>query len=154
MNCQILIDGSNEVRLGVKNATPNSVRGQVAKEAFHHVEPGRTGGRKMEMKMRVSLLPCLHFSMLVRGVIVADHMDLPLRSGVGFDQIKKTDPLLMPMPLQAGADHFSGGNVQRRKQRGRPVALVVVGQGRGASLLEGQSWLGAIQCLNLAFFGS
>lgn len=47
--------------------------------------------------------------------------------------------------------HFSGGraNVERGEQGGRAVALVIVGHGRGAALLQRQAGLGAIERLDL-----
>ena len=111
VNGQIHLNGGDQVGLGAKNATPNPVGGQVAKKAFHPVEPGRAGGREMEMKARISFLPGLHPGLLVRGVIVADHMDLTFRWSGFLDLVKETDPRLMPMLLHAGADDLSGGNV-------------------------------------------
>ena len=37
VNHEILINGSDEIGLGVKNTAPDSVRGQVAEKTFHHV---------------------------------------------------------------------------------------------------------------------
>ena len=46
---------------------------------------------------------------------------------------------------------FPVARFQRRKQRGRSVALVVVGHRSRAPLLDGESRLPAVQRLNLAF---
>ena len=46
VNGQILLNGRDAIGFGVKDTAPDSVGGQVAEEAFHHVEPGRTGGGK------------------------------------------------------------------------------------------------------------
>ena len=111
MNFQIHVDGGNEICLGMKNAAANLVGSQFSEKAFHHADPGPIGGLKMKIKTRVSLLPCLPFSVFMGRVIVADHMDRTFCKSRFFDQIKKADPLLMPMLLHASADDFSGSNV-------------------------------------------
>jgi hypothetical protein len=56
----------------------------------------------------------------------------------------------MPMPWHALADQFSLRHVQRRKQRGRAVALVIVRHRPAPSLLQRQTRLRTIQRLDLA----
>ena len=53
------------------------------------------------------------------------------------------------MARQAFADDLAGFDVERGEQRGRAVALVIMGHGSGATLLERQSRLGPVECLNL-----
>ena len=98
MNRQIPFNRRDEIGFAMKHSAPDSVGGQVAEEAFHPVEPG------------------LDFGVFVRGVVVADHMDLPMRRHCLLHQIQKADPLLMPVLLHAGADDFARGDVQCRKQ--------------------------------------
>ncbi len=54
------------------------------------------------------------------------------------------------MPIVAHGDDLAFQRVQSGKQRGRTVALIVVGHGAAAALLHGQAGLGAVQSLNLA----
>ena len=56
----------------------------------------------------------------------------------------------MPVALHAAAQHRAVQHVQRREQRRGAVALVVVGHGRGPSLLHRQPRLGAVERLDLA----
>lgn len=67
-----------------------------------------------------------------------------------LDQIEKTDEFLMPMPLHVAADLGPVEDVERRKQRGGAVALVIMGHRPGSPLLERQAGLGSVECLNLA----
>src|SRR5271165_7614237 len=53
----------------------------------------------------------------------------------------------MHWPMTLPVEH-----VQRREQGRGPIALVVVGHRAGAPLLHGQTGLGPVQRLNLAFF--
>ena len=49
------------------------------------------------------------------------------------------DPLLMPMPWHALADHQSFGHIEGGEQRGRPIAFVVV---RHRATATGHNWRG------------
>ena len=69
MNRQILFNRRDEIGFAMKHSAPDSVGGQVAEEAFHHVEPGRAGGGEVEMEVRISLLPGLDFCVFVRRVV-------------------------------------------------------------------------------------
>ena len=57
----------------------------------------------------------------------------------------------MPVPLHAPAQHRAVEHVQGREQRGRAMALVVVGRGHGPALLHRQPRLGAVERLDLGF---
>ena len=100
VNCEILINGTDEIRLGVKNTAPDSVGGQIAEKMFHPIQLGCTGGREMELETLISLLPRLDFGVLGRGIVVADDMDLlsPRNSLLHLFQIMPTVESLIPIP--------------------------------------------------------
>jgi len=54
------------------------------------------------------------------------------------------------MPWEALANDFAFQNFQRRKERRRPVADIIVSEGAATALLEWQTRLRAVQGLNLA----
>ena len=56
----------------------------------------------------------------------------------------------MPMTWVTLTDHTPLDNMVCRKQGGRSVALVVVSEGAAAARFEWQSWLSAIQGLNVS----
>ncbi|MNL64237.1 hypothetical protein D3C87_1884310 [compost metagenome] len=56
----------------------------------------------------------------------------------------------MTVALLALGDDLAIEHVERGKQRGRAIALVIVGHGGGAPLLQRQTGLCAIQRLHLA----
>ena len=64
----------------------------------------------------------------------------------------EADELLMPMALHAAADDGTFQDIQCGEQRGRAVALVVVGHRAGSAFLHRQAGLGAVERLNLALF--
>ena len=54
------------------------------------------------------------------------------------------------MALHALADDLAGGDIERREQGRRSMALVIVGQGSGAPFLHRQTRLRAVERLDLA----
>ena len=88
--------------------------------------------------------------MLVRGVVVEDDVDFQLRVHLPDDALHEAQELLMPVPLRAVPHDLAGGDVQRRKEGGGAVPLVVVRHRSCPPLLERQPGLRAIQRLDLA----
>src|SRR5579859_7943812 len=59
---------------GAEDAAAQPVLREVTKEALHHSEPRRTGGREVHVKARMSFQPPLHFGMFVSGVVISDQV--------------------------------------------------------------------------------
>ena len=89
--------------------------------------------------------------MLVRGVVVEDDMDDLAGGDVGFDRIEKANEILMAMALHAAANDPAFRDVERGKQGGGAMALVIVRHCRAAALLHRQTGLGAVERLDLRF---
>ena len=68
-----------------------------------------------------------------------------------FDGIQEADELLMTMALHAAAGDFALKYAESSKQGSRAVAFVVAGHCASPAFLQGQTGLGAVQRLNLAF---
>ena len=96
--------------------------------------------------------PFSHLGMFVRGVVVEDDVDDLAGRHFGFDCVEKADEFLMSMALHAAADNGAIEDVERGEQRGRAVALVIVGECSAPSRLHGQAGLGSIEGLDLRFF--
>ena len=94
-------DGHDEFFQIAEDATPKPILSQVAKEAFHHVEPGRAGGSEVQMKSRMPRQPALHFGMFMGGIVIADQVQLPVGGDSLVDEAEKLEPLLVPMALLA-----------------------------------------------------
>ena len=103
----------------------------------------------MERPARVAIEPGAHPFMFVGGVVVEDDVDQLACRNVAFKGIEKTDELLMPVALHVAPEHLPGHHVEGGEQRRRAVALVVMGHGRAAPLLQRQSRLRAIRSLDL-----
>src|ERR1700735_633109 len=88
---------------------------------------------------------------LMGGVVVEDYMDDLADRDLGLDLIEKADELLMPVLLHALPDDRTVEHVERREERGRSVALIVMGHRPAAPLLQRQARLGPVQRLDLGF---
>ena len=77
----------------MENPAPKPLFGKIPEEAFDHVQPGCTGRCEVHMKARVALQPVDDFLMFVRGVVVANDMDLFVFRHGTFDLIEKPDPI-------------------------------------------------------------
>lgn len=131
--------------------TPRRMLLYFGEEALDLVEPRGGCGRKVEMNARMLFQPGLHGLGLVGGVIVHDQVKIEMLGCVALNDPKEAQKLLRSMPRQALADHLAGLDVQGGEQGRRAIALVVVVRhGSGASLLHRQTWLRAIERLDLA----
>jgi len=144
------LDGADEFGHVWEHAAFDRVVAQVAEESLDHVQPGSAGRREVHMEPRVPLEPGLDLRVLVSGVVVDDQMQIELGRGFAFDLAQELQPLLVPMPRQALADHGTVQRIEGRKQRGRSVALVVMRERLRAAPLQRQPRLGAIERLDLA----
>ena len=88
--------------------------------------------------------------MLVGGVVVENHVDVEFGSHAALDLAEEPQKLLMPVARQALVDDLPGGYVEGSKECRRAVTFVVMGHGSSAPLLEGKTWLGAVEGLDLA----
>ena len=124
----------------------------LAKKPSTAIEPGGGSRREVEGPARVFCEPFLDFWMLVGGVIVDDRMDRLSLGNLRVDLTEEADELLMPMTLHVAADDGAIENIERGEQCGRAVALVVVGHRPSPPRFHRQSWLSAVEGLDLAFF--
>jgi hypothetical protein len=53
MTVDVSADGHDEFFQFTEYATPEPILSQVAKETFHHVQPGRASGSEVQMKARM-----------------------------------------------------------------------------------------------------
>lgn len=89
--------------------------------------------------------------MLVRPVIVENHVDDLADRHLGLDGVQESDELLMPVTLHAAADDPAFEYVESGEQGGGAVAFLVMRHCSGPALLQRQAWLGAMERLNLRF---
>src|SRR6185295_12517212 len=138
------LNGCDEFAYAAKDSAAELLVSQVAEEAFHHVQPRSTGGSIVHVKARMLLHPVLYCRMFVSCVVVDDDVNLFFFWGLLVNKSQEFEPLLMSMSWHAGANDFAVQNVERGKQRGGSVALVVMSHGASAPFLERQPWLSSV----------
>ena len=105
----------------------------------------------MDVESGMSSHPGFDPRVFVGRVIVHDKMQIEMERRLGIDPVEETNEFLVSMTRHAVADHFAIEQAQRGEQCGRTVALVVVRHCPATPFLDRQSWLGTIECLDLAF---
>jgi hypothetical protein len=109
--------------------------------------------REVEGETRMAIEPFADLWVLMGGIIVEDDVDGLFGRNLSLDLVEEADELLMPMLLHAASNDLSFEHIEGGKQGGGAVALIVVGHGGGAPLLQGQTRLGAVERLDLAHMG-
>jgi hypothetical protein len=149
---QVVVDGDLQfVDAGV-TAPADALGRDFGKEAFDQVEPGRAGRREVQLEARVLRQPGLDLGRLVGGVVVEHEMHVARLEDSAVDAAQKAQELPGPVARQAFADDHARLHIECCEQRGRAVALVIVGHRLRPTFLEGKPWLGPVKCLNLRLF--
>lgn len=76
-------DGVGQLVDGAEGAAPYRLPGDDAEEDLDHVEPGSGGRGEVQGDPRVALEPRGHLRGLMRGVVVAHHVQLHAWVGLG-----------------------------------------------------------------------
>ncbi len=93
--------------------------------------------------------PFLNLVLLVCRIVVENDVNGLVLRDLVLDPTQKADELLMPVPLHVLGNDCAVEHIERGKQRGRAVPLVIMGHGSGTALLHRQARLGAVKCLDL-----
>jgi hypothetical protein len=120
-----------------KTARADDLAGNFAKEAFDQVEPGRGGGRKVQMKAGMTLKPGDDLGMFVRRVVVADDVNIKLGANLALDLAQEGQPLLMAMTRGSMSKDLARKIVQGGKQSERSVTAVIVTLGANMTFDSG-----------------
>ena len=83
----------------------------------------------------------------VGAIIIENDVDGFTLWHVPFDLVEEADEFLMPVALHVLPDDRSVENIECGKQHRCVIALVIVGHGRPASLVQWQTRLGAVKRL-------
>ena len=104
----------------------------------------------MDIIARMFCKPSLDGGCLVRRVVIANEMDVENVRHGRINGSEKIFELLGPVTAVTLSDDLASSDVQCGKQRGRPVADVVMGALFRIAETYGQKRLGAVEGLNLA----
>ena len=105
----------------------------------------------MAMKAGMFFQPRPDLGVIVRAVVVQNHMDRQVFGGFTVDLPQKFPEFDVPMPRVTRADDLPLQHIQRREQAGGTIAFVVVGHRPTTSFLHRQSGLRPVQGLHLRF---
>lgn len=104
----------------------------------------------MQFEARMFLHPPPDFFVFVRAVIVKNQVQVEVWRKLRVELAQELQELLVSVTRLTLADDLSIENIERREQRRSAVTDIVVGMRPASPLDEGQTWLGAVQSLNLA----
>ena len=127
------------------------IAGEDREPDFDLVQPRGVGRREVKMDVLVARPPAIVFRLM--GVqIVQDDVQLAagMRGDEAVHEVEELDPAATP--VVAGLDQ-TGGDIQRRKQRRRAVALVGVAEtGQRLAIGQPEPSLSAFQSLDVGLF--
>src|SRR3546814_17684759 len=123
------IDGGLGVDDRAEHAAFQASVCELCEVSLDRVEPARRGGGEVEDEAGMPAEPGTDLRVLVRGVVVEDHVDDLAGRHLGFEEVAETDELLWAVARHASADYLSveyvasgqqpGGAMSDRKRVGR-----------------------------------
>ena len=117
------VNRRNQLRDAAEYAASNLFGRQVAKDAFHQIQPRTTGRDEMHVHTWVAREPPLNHGVFVRGVIVGDQMQGLVLGHAVINQTQEFQPFLVPMPRCAGGEDGALGDIQGGKECGGAMAV-------------------------------
>ena len=145
-------DGSNQIRYATEHATPNTFAGDLSKPPFNKIEPRGRSRREVAMKTGMLFQPYLNLGVIVRTIVVHDHMDRQAFGSFTVDLPQKLPEFDVAMPRITRADDLPFQHIQRCEQAGSAVAFVIVRHCPAATFLHRQTGLRPVQRLYLRLF--
>src|SRR6266481_7418547 len=94
---EVVADGVLQFAGAAMDAAAQLFFGEASEPAFHQVEPGRAGGREVELKARMTQQPTLDGRGFVGGVIVDDQMERKPGRDLVVNRLEKLTELDRPM---------------------------------------------------------
>src|SRR5580765_8759339 len=144
------IDGDLKIDDRSEDAASQTPLGELGEEGLDGVEPGARGRGEVEDEARMAGEPVPDLGVFMGGVVVEDDMNHLAGRHLGLDRVEEANELLVAVALHAAASDLALENVECCEQRGRAVALVIMGHGARPAALHGQAGLSAVERLDLA----
>src|SRR5437879_11474314 len=149
VEAQVLPDRAFQLAGAPMRAAPDLFESQSREPPFDQVDPRGAGGGEVDMKARPLRQPAFDRRGFVRAVVIHDQMHVEIRGHVGGDGVEKYAELPSAMAAMTLPDDLAAGYVERRKQRGRSMAYVVVRPALDLPRAHRQQGLSAIERLDL-----
>lgn len=113
------------------SAASNLLARDLGKPPLHLVDPRRGSWREARMEARMTRKPTFHRKGLVCAVLIHHDVDVGLIWEAVIEYCQEFENLRVTMTTVQLPDQLSGRNIQGRKQRGRAMALGVMGASLG-----------------------
>ncbi len=146
------VDCRNQLWNALEATSPNAFFREVSEPPLHEVEPGRTGGREVQVKSRMATQPRLHFDLGMCPVVIQYQVQGNTLRELPVQMTQETQELLVPVSWETLSDHPPVQEIESREECCDPVPLVVMSHGSATAFLHGQPGLSALERLNLALF--
>src|SRR3954454_12943367 len=85
----------------------------------------------------MTIEPGPRLGMLMRSIIVEDHMNDPADRDLCLNRVQEPDEFLVPMALHAAPNDLAVERVESGEQGSGAVSLIVMRHGAGAALFSG-----------------
>ena len=145
---QVVVDlGLELINDGVA-APAGALCGYLGKEGFDQIHPGRAGWREMQLAARMLVQQRPHLRRFVGGVVVKNRMNVARFFQHPVNAAQKAQEPFGAVTRHAFPNDKSRLDLQRGEKRGGAMALVIMGRGGRAHLLQRQHWPGTIERLD------
>ena len=94
-----IFDCRDEFRDAAENPATNAFARDLCEPSLHQVQPGRTGRRKMKVETGMLSQPRFDLGVVVRAVVVQDHVDGQLRGHGAVDLSQELPKFDVPMSV-------------------------------------------------------
>ena len=88
----------------------------IPEKSFHHLQPRSACWGKVNIEPFIPFKPVLDFMIFARGIVVADDVNFFTGCDATLDEVKKFNPLLMPVFTHTGSDHRAIHYIERCKE--------------------------------------
>ena len=149
---EVLANGGLEGAHAPMGAALDLLLAQQGEPPFDQVEPGGAGGREVDVEPWMADEPSPYAGRFVGAVVIQDQVDVEVRGDARVDRLQELQELLTAMPAMTFTDDLARGDIERREQRRRAMAPIVVRPPFGRAERHRQDRCGAIQRLDLTLF--
>src|SRR5712692_510106 len=128
--------------------------GECSEPALDLVDPGRVGGREVDLEAGMTDEPAADEGRLVSARVIEDEMHTEVGRNLSFDMVEEAAKLNRTMPAVQFSNHFAAGHTDSREERGGAAAPVIMGAQLGRSRAHRKDRLRPVQSLDLALLVS
>ncbi len=128
--------------------------GERCEPALDLVDPGRVGGREVDLEAGMPDEPAADEGRLVSARVIENEMHAEVGRNLSFDVVEEAAELNRTMPAVQFSDHFATDHIEGGEERGGAVAAVIMGAQLRRSRAHRKDRLGPVQSLDLALLVS